>query len=199
MWSVPRDARGVTSLADSRFAPANHSAHCLGSSAHPPFLERADGTALGLATTAKAFGRAVSLRTRANRLRFVARFAEASRRNSLSGDLHAVTAFGQSAPVMRLPGASQWLRPPSGYSDVKLCGEASVRIDFGRIRRWVLVLERWRPGGSRPRRKDEGLCQTSVHIGSTSVDSSASLLCRTGLPIWEGRGQRWPKCAVKLG
>lgn len=73
-WSVLR-------LRSSRFAPANHSAHCFGSSAHPPFLERADGTASGLATTAMAFGQAVSLRTRANRLRFVTRFAEAYRRN----------------------------------------------------------------------------------------------------------------------
>lgn len=59
-------------------------------------------------------------------------------------------------------------------------------IDFGRGRRWVLVLERWRPGGARPRREDEGLCQTSVHIGSNSFDSPDSLLVRTGLPVWEG-------------
>lgn len=40
IWSVPRDARGVTPLAETRFASANHSAHCFGSSAHPSFLER---------------------------------------------------------------------------------------------------------------------------------------------------------------
>jgi hypothetical protein len=119
--SLLRKARGVTPLAESRFAPANHSAHCSGSSAPAAPKARGRHQPPGWATTAKAFGQAVSLRTRANRLRFVTRIAEASRTQLRSrAKLARSTAFGQSArdattrsvtvasATVRLPGRKAW-------------------------------------------------------------------------------------------
>lgn len=67
------------------------------------------------------------------------------------------------------------------------------------VRHWDLTLERWRSGGSRLRREDEGLCQTLVHIESASADSPVSIVW-TGQdsPSGKGEGCAEPNHAVEL-
>jgi hypothetical protein len=60
------------------------------------------------------------------------------------------TAPSGTSAVAHLPGVPQWLRSPSGCSDVKPNREASTASTPVENVFWNLVLERWRPGGSRP-------------------------------------------------
>lgn len=132
---VLRDARGVTPFAESRFASADHSAHCSGSSAPSPFFERRgrhslrtghNGRGLRAGRESPDSGEPLAVRN--------AERGSVPSQPRFRAKLHAAIAFGQFCTVVRLPGASQWLRSPSGYPDVKPGREASARIDAGRIR-----------------------------------------------------------------
>lgn len=73
--------------------------------------------------------------------------------------------------------------------------QASTSVE----RHWDLTLERWRSGGSRPRREDEGSCQTLVHIESASADSPVSIVWTGQVsPSGKGEGYAEPNRVVEL-
>lgn len=188
--SLLRKARGVTPLAESRFAPANHSAHCFGSSAPRRSKGARTAIAFGLGHNGKGL--------RASRESPDSGEPLAVRNADRGSDSPAVPPSG-SLHVMQLPGASQWPRPPSGYPDVKPGREASAQSTSVTF---VAGSWCWRGG-------DQAVLVRAVKTrGCAKPQRTSDRLrlilrsaCCTGQvsPSGKGEGSAGPNRAVELG